>query len=197
LAFYFLVASIHTFTYARWSRPLLDSFPRPLQALHAFYYTTIVTFPFLVTIVYWAILYKSPWFPREFNAFTNISQHAMNSVFALFEIVFTRTTAASIPFIHMLWLIVLLAMYLAVAYITHAVQGWYTYSFLDPSVGGPGRVAGYVFGIAAAILIVFLIVKGLVWVRVWLTEKVLHMDGKFAKQRTWREDVEMNDAHKS
>lgn len=38
---------------------------------------------------------------------------------------------------------------------------------------------GYILGIAAGIIVVFLIVKGLVWVRKWFTETKLGMTGKF------------------
>jgi hypothetical protein len=138
IAFYFLVAAIHTFTYALRSRPLLDSFPRFLQALHSLYYTTIVTFPFIVTIVYWGILYAGPWFPIRFQAWKNVTQHALNSAFALFEIVIPRT--APPPWIHIFWNIVLLVGYVGVAFLTYADQGFYTYSFLDyEEVGGRGQ----------------------------------------------------------
>ncbi|KAI9869208.1 MAG: hypothetical protein M1830_005436, partial [Pleopsidium flavum] len=181
---------IHTFSYARTGSPLLSSWPRPLQALHNLFYTTIVTFPFLVTVVYWAILYSGPWFSVPFNAWSNTSQHALNSAFALFEIIFTRTSPP--PFLHLLFLIILLALYLCLAYITHATEGFYPYSFLDPSNGHSGRVTAYAFAILAAIIVIFLVVWFLIWVRRWVTERVGHMNGKFHGARPRAdEDVEM------
>ena len=53
LAFYFLFAAIHTFSYARTGSALLNSWPKALQVLHSIFYTTIVTFPFLVTSKPW------------------------------------------------------------------------------------------------------------------------------------------------
>lgn len=179
LSFYFLVAAVHTFTYARSGVPLLDRFPRPLQALHSAFYTTIVTYPFIVTIVYWGLLYSGPWFPVAFDGWSNISQHLLNSVFALFEIIFPRTNP--MPLVHMTWLILVLALYLAVAYITHARWGYYPYSFLDPEKQH-AFVAAYVFGIAIAALIIFGIVWGLVTLRKWITETKLGKQGKFSKQ---------------
>ncbi|OTB17247.1 hypothetical protein K445DRAFT_315888 [Daldinia sp. EC12] len=180
LAFYMLVASIHTFTYARYSVPLLDRFPRPLQALHALYYSTVTTFPFLVTIVYWGVLYGygSAWFPTVYGAWTNVSQHALNSFYALFEIFLTSVGPQ--PWIHALWLIVLMALYLALAYVTKATKGFYVYPFLDPEKTG-SLVAAYIFGIAAATLVIYVIVKSIIWVRCWLTEEKLGWRGKFAK----------------
>lgn len=86
LLFYFLIAAAHTLTYALTTRPLLDRFPRPLQALHSLYYTTVVTYPFLVTIIYWAVLYEGPWYGTTYQAWKEVSQHGINSFFALFEL---------------------------------------------------------------------------------------------------------------
>lgn len=189
LGFYFLVAAIHTGTYAFHGRPLLDSFPRSLQALHSLFYTTVVTFPFLVTIVYWAVLFEGPWYEVEFDAWHNVSQHGLNSAFALFEVLVART--GPMPWIHLVWLILILLGYLAVAYITWAAQGWYTYSFLNPAIHGRGYVAAYIIGIAVGIGLVFLVVYGIVWLRRWVTEEKLGMEGRFAREPS-RSDVEMN-----
>lgn len=73
ILFYFLVAGVHTLVYSVKGRAWLDSWPRALQALHSFLYTTVVTLPFLVTIVYWAVLYDGPWFPVVFDGWSNVS----------------------------------------------------------------------------------------------------------------------------
>ena len=112
--------------------------------------------------------------------FLQISQHALNSLFALLEIILPRTSPP--PPLHIVFLIVLLACYLALAYITHSTEGFYPYSFLDTSKGS-GRVAGYCFGILAAICVIFGIVWGLIWLREFVTTRKLGLDGKFARQR--------------
>lgn len=66
----------------------------------------------------------------------------------------------------------MLAGYLGVAYITHATKGFYTYSFLDPNRDGNGMVAAYAFGIAAATVVVFCLVQGLLWVKVYFAERL-------------------------
>jgi hypothetical protein len=105
----------------------------------------------------------------------------MNSGFALFEVLFTR--AGPMPWSHIPFLILLLAGYLGVAYITYATQGFYSqytssfeilrltictrlsaYSFLDPQKQG-ALLAAYIVGIAAAAVIIFTIVWCICWVR--------------------------------
>jgi hypothetical protein len=100
----------------------------------------------------------------------------MNSLFALFEAFLTRTNPR--PWIHLPLIIIILALYLGLAYLTRYTQGYYVYGFLDPSKGA-GRTAGYILGIAAGIIVVFLIVKGLMWMRKWFTETKLGRTGKF------------------
>ena len=178
LAFYFLFSSLHTLSYARTGHAWLQSWPRPMQAAHAVFYTTVVTFPILVTAVFWAILYNGHWFPIVFMAWSNTSQHALNTVFACFEIFIPRTGPP--PLLHLLILIILLALYLGLAYLTKAVEGFYPYSFLDTSKGS-GRVAAYAFGILAAIIVIFGVVWLVIWLRRWLTERKLGLQGNFGK----------------
>lgn len=81
----------------------------------------------------------------------------------------------------MFFLVIFLALYLALAYVTHATQGWYPYSFLDPKHGG-GRLAGYIIGILAAACVIFGIVWFAIWARNKMTQK-LGFEGKLVQSR--------------
>ncbi|KAK0661081.1 hypothetical protein DIS24_g3035 [Lasiodiplodia hormozganensis] len=183
LAFYFAFAALHTGTYWLTGRPLLARWPPALQVLHAIYYSTVTNFPFIVTIVYWAILSGNS-FVTPFTSYYNVSAHAMNSGFALLEVLLPRTAPS--PWWHMGPLVVLLALYLALAYITYYTQHFYVYSFLDIQSNGSGSVTGYCFGILIGMAIIFVIVHFLAKGRVWLTEQVLGMDGKFSRREAGR-----------
>ncbi|KAI0547837.1 hypothetical protein F4679DRAFT_552879 [Xylaria curta] len=180
LGFYFLISAFHTYMYSRHGVTPLTSWPRALQWLHSLFYSTVTVFPFLVIIVFWSLLSSPTTLSTPYSAWSNISQHALNAVFATLEIVLPRTSPA--PWDHLPIQLLLVALYLALAYITHATKGFYTYSFLDPSLQG-SLVAAYVFGIAIGICILFAVVQGLIWVRRWATEEKLGWDGVFAQQR--------------
>ena len=119
-----------------------------------------------------------------------ISHHGLNSFFALLELILPATNPP--PWLHLAFLILILVLYLALAYVVHATEGFYVYSFLDPS-HGKGKVAGYAFGIAAAIIIIFLVVWVITWVRRRLTGlgKKSRKDTTRATRPTGYEDIEI------
>ncbi|KIM37586.1 hypothetical protein M413DRAFT_13279 [Hebeloma cylindrosporum] len=169
LCAYYFAAGVQTTVYAlAWRRNgagvgyALQRWPRPLQALHVILQSSVITFPILVTIVFWALLASSSTFSTPYSAWSNISVHIFNTVFALFEILCTNSPPA--PWITLPFCILFLAMYLGVAYITHATQGIYTYSFLDPQKQGP-TLAAYIVGILVGYSIVFSLVRGVVVLR--------------------------------
>ncbi|WEW58794.1 hypothetical protein PRK78_004262 [Emydomyces testavorans] len=172
IAFYFLVAAIHTFIYAAKGRSIVfEKLPRCFRVLHSLFYTTVTNFPFLVLIVYWAILYEGPWYPVVFDAWSNVSQHAMPPIFSLFELIFS--TAPAQPWLHLPFLFLILLLYLSLAYLTHKTQGFYSYSFLDPGKHGEhnNRVVAYSFGIAAATVVIFGITHLISWIRLRYTRE--------------------------
>jgi len=167
---YFWASGVQTLAYAfrrRKGYPL-QKWPQVFQFLHILLFTSVVTFPILVTIAYWTLLSDSSTFATTFSTWHNISAHALNTPFALFEIFFTR--AGPLPWLHLPILLVFLACYLGVAYITHATQGFYTYDFLDPQIQH-AKVAAYIVGIAVGEVIVFVAVHYLIVLRERLVSK--------------------------
>ncbi|RAK74826.1 uncharacterized protein BO72DRAFT_529786 [Aspergillus fijiensis CBS 313.89] len=170
IGFYMLTAAIHTTCYALTGRSVLfNRGPRALRALHGLFYTTVTTYPFLVTVVFWGILYSPPWYTTVEPAWQNISQHGLNSLYALLEIILATTNPH--PFLSLAVLIFILLLYVSLAYLTYHTEGFYTYSFLDPGAHGQhsGKVTGYCFAILAAILVFFFLSWGAIWLRRRLT----------------------------
>lgn len=117
-------------------------------------------------------------FENRTGVWRNISAHGLNSVFAIFEIVFARTEKT--PWLHIVPLILILVGYLGVAYLTLHDSGIYVYDFLDETKHGRALVAGYILGILAGIIIVFGIVHFLIKFRRWLTEDTFGKQGRFS-----------------
>ncbi|KAF8058529.1 hypothetical protein FPV67DRAFT_507543 [Lyophyllum atratum] len=143
----------------------LQRWPRPLQFLHVLLQLTITVFPIIVTIVFWILLASPAVFSTTLTSWSNISVHALNTVFAVAEILLTNIPPA--PWLTIPLGFVLLAGYLGIAYITHETQGFYAYAFLDPHKGG-GILAAYILGIAGGYLVICLIVRFLILLRIRL-----------------------------
>ncbi|KDQ49594.1 hypothetical protein JAAARDRAFT_42703 [Jaapia argillacea MUCL 33604] len=170
LCAYFWASSVQTLAFAsrREKSYPLQGWPRVFQFLHVLLYSTVTTFPIIVTVVYWVLL-SSNSFATRYTTWSNISQHAFNTVFALFEILLTY--GGPNPWSHLPFLVIILALYLGVAYITHATQGFYTYDFLNPEKEG-AVLAGYIVGIAVGEIIVFTLTRYLMVFRNWLAARL-------------------------
>ncbi|KAF1808970.1 hypothetical protein P152DRAFT_517158 [Eremomyces bilateralis CBS 781.70] len=204
IAFYYAFAAFHTGSFWFAGKPLLARWPTALQYLHAIFYTTITTFPFVVTIVFWAVLFDT--FSTPFDTWSNVTQHALNLLFAVLEILIPRTERP--PVVYVAALVVLLALYLGLAYITYATEGFYVYSFLDDGEVGRGGVAGYCVGILVGTVVVYGLVWLVIWVRLVVTEEKWGMAGKMATRRgvvhpggaevgEVKDQVEMSESHHS
>jgi hypothetical protein len=74
MAFYFAVAGVHSLAYAATGRSaIFDRLPRVFRGLHALFYSCVTTYPFLVLIVYWGVLYDG-WFTTWFEAWSNVAR---------------------------------------------------------------------------------------------------------------------------
>ncbi|TFK36001.1 hypothetical protein BDQ12DRAFT_699831 [Crucibulum laeve] len=161
LCSYFFASGIQTLFYALRLRKGGTGYPLQrwgysLQALHILLASTVVTFPIIVTIVFWGLLSSPSTFSSMYNSWSAISVHALNVVFCVFEIILTNIPAA--PWITLPFGLLFLGGYLGVAYLTKATQGFYTYAFLDPTKQH-ALLAAYIIGIAVAEIIIFFIVR--------------------------------------
>jgi hypothetical protein len=132
-------------------------------------------------------------FEDPYDTWTNTSQHALNSLYALFEIIFPRT--APPPYSHIIAIIAILALYLGLAYLTYAVDDYFVYDFLDNKTNSPGKVAGYILGILVGSVIVFLLVRFAIVLRTWITENKLGKTGVTSARGEGAREVE--DAEKN
>lgn len=100
----------------------------------------------------------------------------MNAVFASVELVLPRTDP--LPWVHAIWVLLFLALYFALAYLTFATQHFFVYSFFDSSRIGRGSIVKWVFVVAAMTVAIFLAVKSVIWIRRLVTESFLGISRK-------------------
>ncbi|RPA77294.1 hypothetical protein BJ508DRAFT_417131 [Ascobolus immersus RN42] len=179
IAFYTAFSAFHGFKYHFTGRVPLEYWGEWLQGLHSVLYTTVVVYPIIVTAVYWALLAGDAEIEGARSWWAAISVHVLNAAYALFEIFIPRTSPP--PWAHIMPLVFLLALYLALAYVTYATQGFYPYAFLNPDKG-KGLLVGYIFGILAASIVVYIVIRYIILLRKILTERKAGMTGKFAKK---------------
>jgi len=161
---YFFAAGFQTALYARHGQKAypLQRWAKPWRFLHLLLLSTITAFPILVSIVFWGVIADASTFDNRYDAWSAISVHLLNSVFALFEIILTNTSASA--WILLPFGVVFLLGYVGVIYITYATQGFYAYSFMDPA-HGLGHLAMYIVGIGLAECVIFALVHGIVLLR--------------------------------
>lgn len=102
-----------------------------------------------------------------------------------------------LPFLHVIAIVLILALYLAVAFVTFDTDHFYVYSFLDIQRHGSGVVAGYIIGILVASIVIFLIVHFVIWLRRWITETKMGKMGKFSRRGAQGGQQELEEIHKT
>ncbi|KAL0063421.1 hypothetical protein AAF712_009625 [Marasmius tenuissimus] len=159
-----------SFIRSRYKRYALQRWGKTLQVLHLMLQTTVINFPIIVTIAFWALISSPTSLSTPVLRWRNISVHALNSAFCIFEVLFTNNPPPQ--WIFLPFMILLIGLYTAYAYVMHATQGFYPYEFLDPSVYH-GRVAMYVAGIVIGEVVIFMVVWGLMKLRerIWPVRK--------------------------
>ncbi|KAJ9609798.1 hypothetical protein H2200_006126 [Cladophialophora chaetospira] len=173
--FYFIVTGIHGLFYARTGTTRLHSrFPPFLQVLHSLFYSCVTCFPILVTLTFWCTMYVGPWWTVTFDAWANLSVHLMNTVMALLEI--TLATTAPLPWTHLPVLMVILSLYLGLAYLTRVTGGFWVYEWLVPYFGW-WKIVLHVLGYTVAIILIFAFVRYTIWTRNWLLRRYKREEG--------------------
>ncbi|KAJ2899872.1 hypothetical protein GGI21_001609 [Coemansia aciculifera] len=133
--------------------------PRTLQLMHWLLYNSVVLFAVVVTLVFWSLIYK----PKDYQGaelrWSTASVHALNSVFVLVDMI-VGAMVFSPHWSHSLLLVVVGLLYFALAFINRAVNGWFTYDFLNYDKHG-AIVAATIVGIVVGCLLIYYVIYAL------------------------------------
>ncbi|KIW95726.1 uncharacterized protein Z519_04311 [Cladophialophora bantiana CBS 173.52] len=167
--FYFFVTAVDTFFYTKTGTSWLHNrLPPSLQILHSLYYSMVTCFLILVTLTFWCTMYFGPWYKVTFDAWANISVHAMNTFMALLEIILPTTEP--FPWTHLPFLMTIQSLYLGLAYLTRATDGFWVHEWLDPELG-KWKVAVHVVCYSVVTVVIFVFLRYTIWVRNWLLRR--------------------------
>ncbi|KAF9919900.1 hypothetical protein FBU30_010375 [Linnemannia zychae] len=117
--------------------------------LHWLLYSTVVTYHFIVPIVYWTMLNDGSYMD-SFGHWRNYSVHAIDGVFALFELVFNRHFLQPR---HSVVVAGVMLLYMLLTFVVRKTKGAWVYPFLDWDQGP--ICAAYYLGIAVGLFVVF------------------------------------------
>ncbi|KAG0257888.1 hypothetical protein BG011_003702 [Mortierella polycephala] len=124
--------------------------------LHWLLYTTVVTYHIVVPLVYWTMLNVSGSSADTVEVWQNVSVHALDGVFAVFELIFNRHFLQPI---HSFVVAGVMVLYMLLTFLAYADKGTWVYPFLDWSQGA--ICVAYYFGIAIGLFIIFFILLAL------------------------------------
>jgi hypothetical protein len=84
------------------------------------------------------------------------------------------------PLTHLIPLELCFFLYLPIVYITSSTQGFYVLKFLDPE--NPALLAGGIIAIIAAIIIMFLVIRGIAYSKLYLLRSRGRTTGHLARR---------------
>ncbi|KAI9503730.1 hypothetical protein BX070DRAFT_224433 [Coemansia spiralis] len=154
----YLASSLfHTLQYWRRGEPTsFTQMPKTLQLLHWLLFESVVLYAVIVTALFWSLIYSPDNYTTQELKWTTASVHATNSVCVIVDMVI-GSMVFSPHWSHPLLLCIVVTLYLALAYINYAVNGWFVYSFLDYKKH-KAMEAAIIFGLLAGFLVVYYVV---------------------------------------
>ncbi|KAF9190263.1 hypothetical protein BGZ51_008794 [Haplosporangium sp. Z 767] len=124
--------------------------------LHWLLYTTVVTYHIVVPLVYWTMLNVGGSDATPIVIWQNVSVHALDGVFVIFELIFNRHFLQPV---HSFVVTGVMILYMFLTFLAYADKGTWVYPFLNWSQGA--ICAAYYLGIAVGLLIIFFILLAL------------------------------------
>jgi len=119
--------------------------------LHWLLYSTVITYHIIVPIVYWTMLNVGGSM-TALGTWQNVSVHAVDGVFAIFELIFNRHFLQPI---HSVVVAAVMVLYMLLTFVVRKTEGYWVYPFLNWDQGP--ICAAYYLGIAIGLFIIFFV----------------------------------------
>ncbi|KAJ1980151.1 hypothetical protein H4R34_002560 [Dimargaris verticillata] len=179
LTVYMMLATVVSGRYCFGAMPyspgqnLLERAPSWARALYWFLYETVVTFHILVPVVYWALLSSQLRTDTSLELYSSIAPHAIDFVVMAVELIFNRQI---LEVSHVVIPVIILALYLALAFLVWGTEHYFVYSFLDFY-----KLHGWVALICVAIAVAFCII--------FFVQLYLHRLREYLFRKRWAKQI--------
>ncbi|KAJ1817165.1 hypothetical protein LPJ60_004972 [Coemansia sp. RSA 2675] len=139
--------------------PSFSNMYKTLQLLHWLLFDSVLLFATVVTVLFWSLIYRSSDYNSAELRWSTASVHALNLVCILVDMLVGAMVFSS-HWSHSLTLAVIGMLYLALAYINQAVNGWFAYDFLDYKKHRT-TIAPTIIGMFAGFLLIYYVIYGI------------------------------------
>ncbi|KAF9121646.1 hypothetical protein BGW39_010366 [Mortierella sp. 14UC] len=155
LTAYYLTATYHSHSYIK-SKTLtsLTSQHWFLTSALTLLYASVVVFHIVVPAIYWGMLFDPKNTMDVLNRYVDYSHHGADFACILVEMIFNRM---ELPWVAVLGPLVMIVLYMFLAWVYFAARGEWLYGFLDWSKGG--IAAGWYIGLLLIFALLFILQK--------------------------------------
>ncbi|KAF9901787.1 hypothetical protein EC991_005669 [Linnemannia zychae] len=155
LTAYYLTATYHSHSYVK-NKTLtsLTSQHWFLTSALTLLYSSVVVFHIVVPAIYWGMLFDPNNTMDTLNQYVDYSHHGADFACILVEMIFNRM---ELPWVAVLGPLVMIILYMFLAWVYFAARGEWLYGFLDWSKGG--IAAGWYIGLLLIFALLFVLQK--------------------------------------
>ncbi|KAJ2787379.1 hypothetical protein GGI15_000743 [Coemansia interrupta] len=185
LLFYLLASVFHTIHLRRHcDGSSFTRIPHVLQLMHWLLFASALLFSTVVSIMFWTMIYRADEY-HGVRRWVNASVHGTNV-----GIMWVDTLVGAMVFCphwsHPVVLALVVALYLALAYINEAVNGWFTYDFINYKEHR-ALEAPILLGVLLGIVLLYYVMYG---VHILLDR---YLPPKFASDRRYADEEDCSD----
>ncbi|KAJ2600914.1 hypothetical protein H4R99_003169 [Coemansia sp. RSA 1722] len=157
---YLAASLVHTVqVWRRGSPTLFVRMPKVLQLMHWLLFASALLYATIVSVMFWSLIYQSSDYTSTKRKWVNASVHGTNIVIMWADMILGAMVFCS-HWSHPLLLCFLMALYLSLAYINEAVNGWFAYGFINYKVHKALEIP-IILGILVGTAVIYYLLYGL------------------------------------
>ncbi|RCH78806.1 hypothetical protein CU098_004850, partial [Rhizopus stolonifer] len=146
---YLITSCVNHFRYIRnKNMDFMLNQPAVLNYMYMYLYSTVITFNIVTPVVYWSLLYGSSTANTTVTVWLNVSVHAVSFFLMIFDVIMNRMKT---PIRMVVFPLITIILFMFLAFIVYACNGYWIYGFLDWSQGGKAALWYILVGIICVV----------------------------------------------